>query len=183
MAKFTPDQSAFLLGLSNSLEDFASSSADIEGAKLSSYCSTRAKSKFTSSVLPKISLHSYLQRIFTVGRLSQEAITIASIYIRRFWRLKKYRVTSLEMHRLVAASCTVAAKFLQDEHYYNSFYAKVVGLKLHELNRLEKELLTEIDYELFVTQEEYEEHKNLCLAKNSIEKILTRDNNREEKLK
>ena len=75
-------------------------------------------------------------------------------------------------------------KYLHDEHYYNSYYARVAGIKLKELNTLEKNLLEEIEYKLFVTHEEYiKEYETLYINKYPILQILTRDNNKENKLK
>ena len=63
------------------------------------YDNSETESRFTSSVLPKITLRDYLHRIVTAGKLSQQAIIFALIYLKRFKKLRKYRVSILEIHR------------------------------------------------------------------------------------
>lgn len=66
-------------------------------------------------------------------------------------RLPKFTITSLTVHRFVIASITVSSKALCDVFCTNAHYAKVGGIKTNELNLLEREFLTVIDYRLFVS--------------------------------
>eukprot|EP00826_Nyctotherus_ovalis_P048271 TRINITY_DN5663_c0_g1_i12.p1 TRINITY_DN5663_c0_g1~~TRINITY_DN5663_c0_g1_i12.p1 ORF type:complete len:187 (+),score=23.66 TRINITY_DN5663_c0_g1_i12:2-562(+) len=156
MTSISTNQAMLFSKIAGALENFEDFYSSSETPKASCQSTFRTKSRFTSSALPKISISDYLQQILTVGRIPEEAIIMALIYIRKFWKLGKYRVSALEAHRLLAASCAIAVKFLCDEHYYNSFYARVFRLKLREFNKLESGLLKELKYKVFVTTEEYE---------------------------
>ena len=65
-------------------------------------------------------------------------------------------------------SLLAATKFFDDRYYENSYYAKVGGLKNSELNALEALFLQLINFQLYVTSEEYEKCKqtliNTCKA-------------------
>ena len=50
-------------------------------------------------------------------------------------------------------------KYNLDQYYNNDYYAKVGGVDLAELNSLEREFLTMIDYRLYVRKMEYERYK------------------------
>ena len=47
----------------------------------------------------------------------------------------------------------VSIKFLDDKYYNNEYYAKVGGVTVKELNRMEKEFLFLIGFRLFVEEE------------------------------
>jgi len=60
------------------------------------------------------------------------------------------------IHKLFLTSVVVAAKFHDDEFYCNSFYSRVGGLSLQEMNYMEKEFLNGIQYNLYIGTEIYE---------------------------
>lgn len=66
-------------------------------------------------------------------------------------------VTRLTIHRLFAIATVVSAKIQDDdEHFSNSYYAKVCGLSLRQLNSLEANFMSLISWNLFVDPEEYD---------------------------
>ena len=48
----------------------------------------------------------------------------------------------------------VAAKFADDFFYKNEYYAKIGGITRMDINALELELLNQLSYNLFVSEEE-----------------------------
>lgn len=52
------------------------------------------------------------------------------------------------------ATVMVAAKFADDFFYKNEYYAKIGGITKIDINALELELLNQLSYNLFVSQEE-----------------------------
>ena len=50
----------------------------------------------------------------------------------------------LTAHRLVLVGLVCAAKFWDDEFYTNNYYARVGGVPLGELNKLELDFLFEV---------------------------------------
>jgi hypothetical protein len=68
-------------------------------------------------------------------------------------RNPRFTVSSLTVHRFLIASITVSTKALCDAFCTNSHYAKIGGIKVAELNLLERELLTALDWRLTSTKE------------------------------
>lgn len=50
----------------------------------------------------------------------------------------------------------MAHKWLEDTYYRNSHWAKVGGISVKELNRIEMKVLELLDWTIFVSTEEYE---------------------------
>lgn len=59
--------------------------------------------------------------------------------------------TSLTCHRFIIAAITVSGKGLCDTFCTNQLYAKVGGITVTELNTLEREFLSIIDWRLMVS--------------------------------
>lgn len=59
----------------------------------------------------------------------------------------------------------IATKFFEENYFPNSFYAKIGGISLKDLNELECEFLTLIDFKLFVDENmftQYNERLFIC---------------------
>ena len=54
----------------------------------------------------------------------------------------------------------LAAKFFDDAFFANSFYARVGGIKVEELNQLELNFIACINFSLFVCQEDFLNYYN-----------------------
>ncbi len=57
--------------------------------------------------------------------------------------------------RLLITSIVLAAKYNDDEFYKNVYYAKVGGISLDEMNMLETQFTTLLDYNFFVKPEDF----------------------------
>lgn len=66
-------------------------------------------------------------------------------------RLPRFTISSLTVHRFIIASACVSTKALCDAFCTNSHYAKIGGIKLAELNVLEREFLATLDWRLIVS--------------------------------
>ena len=154
----TPDSSpAILSNIAHVLTAF-SSSHSIHGTISIGFTNSLGKTTmFSSSTIPKISLHDYLCRIYKLAELSEEVLVAALIYLDRFAKSCGSLVSPLEIHRLLAVSCMTAAKFLKDDFYDNAYYAKVAGITLREINELEAEFLTVLKFSAYIMESQYEE--------------------------
>ncbi|KAG8908019.1 hypothetical protein FRB99_000837 [Tulasnella sp. 403] len=113
-----------------------------------------ALTRFHSRSPPSISVHDYLARIVKYAKVDRSCLLITLHYIDQICtRLPKFTITSLTVHRFIIASVTVSSKALCDVFCTNSHYATVGGIKTDELNVLEREFLSIIDWRLFCTQE------------------------------
>ncbi|XP_073147591.1 cyclin-U1-1 [Henckelia pumila] len=108
---------------------------------------------------PGISLEKYIERIYKYTSCSPSCFVVGFVYIDRV--LHKYPdslLVSLNVHRLLLTSVLVASKILDDVHYNNAFYARVGGVSITELNRLEIELLFLLDFGVTVSSSVFESY-------------------------
>jgi hypothetical protein len=62
----------------------------------------------------------------------------------------------------------IAIKFNEDLFYENSFYAKVGGISLQEINSLEQHLLKSLDYKLYLPNDVYYNYQKFILEDISV---------------
>lgn len=99
------------------------------------------------SAPPGISVLDYLQRLTTHATLSPPILLSMVYYIDRLCSLyPAFTISSLTVHRFLITSATVASKGLSDSFWTNSTYARVGGISLKELARLELEFLEKVDW-------------------------------------
>jgi len=112
---------------------------------------TTFASPFQAKNQPRVSIQVYLHRILEKVRCSQECLILALIYIDRYTESQpKFVMQTTNIYRLMMTAMVVAAKFLDDHCYKNSYYARAAGMSLQEMNELEKELLNGIDFNCYV---------------------------------
>mmetsp|Transcript_49895 Transcript_49895/g.139192 ORF Transcript_49895/g.139192 Transcript_49895/m.139192 type:complete len:262 (-) Transcript_49895:114-899(-) len=124
-------------------------------------------SVFDSSEVPPIPLREYLRRLRATFRCGDAAFVSALVIMDRFLEgpstvasarrssQEKGRLTELNAHRLFLACLVLAVKYSEDLTYGNSHYAKAGGVRLREVNRLERCLLIALDYNLRVQPEQF----------------------------
>mmetsp|Transcript_56679 Transcript_56679/g.159019 ORF Transcript_56679/g.159019 Transcript_56679/m.159019 type:complete len:220 (-) Transcript_56679:24-683(-) len=114
-------------------------------------------SQFHAMEQPAISIFDYVVRLRKHFRCSLECFVVALVYMdRASKRNPEIEVGGLTCHRLLAASLTLAAKFLDDEFYSNRYYSDICGVPLRELNDLERAMLEMLCGELLVKPEEFD---------------------------
>ncbi|PHJ15757.1 cyclin2 related protein [Cystoisospora suis] len=114
---------------------------------------------------PQISIHDYLERIAKYFGCSNECFVLSLVYIDRILKLHRdFNVSILNIHRLLITSVMLAAKFFDDVYYSNKHYARVGGVRTREINLLETQFLTLINYHLFVSPQEYDQYRRNVLA-------------------
>ncbi|KAG0553920.1 hypothetical protein KC19_12G049700 [Ceratodon purpureus] len=130
-------------------EQFANAPSQ-QGKKLTIFHGLRA---------PSISIAKYLERIFKYTSCSPSCFVVGYVFLDRLiHRQPDLLVTSLNVHRLLVTSVMVATKMLDDVHFNNAFFARVGGVSVVELNRLELEFLFRLDFKLSVTISVFESY-------------------------
>eukprot|EP00298_Acanthocystis_sp_HF-20_P009578 c18389_g1_i3.p1 GENE.c18389_g1_i3~~c18389_g1_i3.p1 ORF type:complete len:147 (+),score=20.65 c18389_g1_i3:80-520(+) len=118
---------------------------------------------------PAIAVQPYLERILKYVNCSHESYVFALVYMDRIiQRNPDFFICSLNIHRVLITSVMIAAKFYDDVYYNNSFYARVGGVSVKELNNLEVEFLFMINFSLYISAEEYERYR-LELTSHSVQ--------------
>ncbi|XP_047316933.1 cyclin-U4-1 [Impatiens glandulifera] len=113
---------------------------------------------FHSSKPPGLGIRQYLERIYKYSCCSPSCLVVACVYMDRFLKQKGLRFTFLNIHRLLITSIMLAAKFLDDEQYDNAHFGKVGGVSTEEMNKLEKEFLSALNFRLHVTVSTFDEY-------------------------
>lgn len=137
----------------------ASTSDDSPGVGHISHIAVEASPKgpspcqqaFQAPCQPPISIRDYLDRLLKYTECSPACIIMTLVYIDRLVESDKSSVTFLSVHRLLLAGLTLATKYVDDFHFRNSFYSKVGGVHLQELNKLELQMLLALQFDLDVS--------------------------------
>jgi hypothetical protein len=126
---------------------------------------TTQVTRFHAVSAPGMSVSAYISRLFTYFKCSNACLLTSLVYIDRVLKFHpEFKVTDLSIHRLLATSMVLSAKFNDDLCYSNAYYAKVCGVTLQELNVLEATLLKLINWKANVTTEEHAEYNCRVVA-------------------
>ncbi|CAL5024279.1 unnamed protein product [Urochloa decumbens] len=126
-------------------------------------------SAFRGKALPAIPVRRYAERIYRYAGCSPACFVVAYVYLDRLAHghdgeeaeeedaaaAAVVGVDSYSVHRLLITAVMVAAKFMDDKHYNNAYFARVGGVEVAEMNGLELELLFALRFRLNVTPETF----------------------------
>lgn len=133
------------------------------------------KTNFTSSFPPQISIDQYLFHLIKNVRTSPGIVVYMLIYIEKIINVleRKYQrqtrtnvpflMTSYNAHRLVLTAFLLSHKYWEDYRYDTSRMAKIGGVHPKELMKLEKEFLKFVKFELYVSEETFNNYHNAVL--------------------
>ena len=113
---------------------------------------------FTFKVQPSIPLFVYLQRILKYVRIEFSTLIIAMIYIDRICREKVF-LNEFNIHRIMLISIYMAYIYNEDCVFNNEYLALVSGLSKSEMMTLQEDFLDLIEFNLFVSDEVFEQYK------------------------
>lgn len=111
---------------------------------------TAAKlTRFHSRQPPSISIRDYILRIVKFCNL-EKAVLLVLLYLVDLFTdsYSRFVLSSLTVHRFIITAIAVASKGLCDIFCTNRHYAKVGGVSVIELNLLEVEFLTRVNYRI-----------------------------------
>ncbi|PVG03078.1 cyclin-domain-containing protein [Serendipita vermifera] len=113
--------------------------------------SAEGLTRFHSRSTPGISILDYLRRIIRYVRVERSVLLLMLHSIDQICaRRPSFNISSLSVHRFVIASITILSKAFCDAFSPNPLFAKVGGVSLIELNLLEREFLSAMDWRLAV---------------------------------
>lgn len=133
------------------------------------------KTNFTSSFPPQITIDAYLYHLMRSVRTAPAIIVYMLIYIEKIITVleKRYKkqtkqdvpflMTSYNAHRLVLTAFLLAHKYCEDWRYDTSRMAKIGGVHPKELLKLEIEFLKFLKFELYVSEETFNQYHNAIL--------------------
>lgn len=105
---------------------------------------------FDSQNIPGITITNYIARIMAYSRASSRNIVMALSYIDSLSNDEDCPVnfTRFSAHRLIWVSIMVASKFYEDFYLDNESWARISGLTLGEINKLERKFLNYLDFNI-----------------------------------
>ncbi|KAK6330529.1 hypothetical protein TWF696_003416 [Orbilia brochopaga] len=105
--------------------------------------------RFHSRAPPTITITDYLHRIALHTTLEPSTLLSMVYYIDLLsGHYAAFTISSLTVHRFLITAATVASKGLCDSFCTNTFYARVGGISLRELNVLELEFLSRVGWRI-----------------------------------
>ena len=110
-----------------------------------------------SNKIPKIKIEDYITRFFTYSKIEISTLILGYIYIKRFINKENYIISFRNIFRLIMSCIILAIKFNENKVYKNTFYAKVGGFDVDDLNNLEYNVFSRLDFNLRVLDEEFYE--------------------------
>ena len=111
-----------------------------------------------SNKIPKIKIEDYITRFFTFSKMEISTLILTYIYIKRFIKKENYIISFRNIFRLIMSCAILAIKFNENKVYKNSFYAKVGGVDVDDLNNLEYNIFSRLDFNLRVLDIEFYEN-------------------------
>ena len=122
----------------------------------------RRITEFDSETIPSNSMEDYVKRIAKYSLCSDSCFALALIYINRLIRMNPHlAISPYNMHRIFVTAMLVSTKYHEDKYFNNAYWAKIAGVSLYEMNRLELKVLFLLDFNLFVSSEEYAQFRDL----------------------
>ena len=112
---------------------------------------------FTGKSLPKITLIDYINRIITYSDSEINTLICSLIYIDRINKIKA--INEFNIHRIFFTAVLISIKYNEDIIFNNDYYSQVAGVKLNEINKMELEFISLLDFNLYIDPEEFGSYK------------------------
>lgn len=107
-----------------------------------------------------INILDYVRRVLKYMNCSASCFVLAVMYIDRLIHKKgsSIVINSLTIHRLIIVSVVCSIKMWDDKFFPNSYYAKVGGLSISELNRLEAFFLFTLNFDMHIKPADFDQY-------------------------
>jgi len=122
---------------------------------------------FHSPSAPDISLSAYLHRIAWYLPCPTACFVLALEYIFRLThQCPKVIVNDNSVHQILITCIMIAAKFIDDKLFKNTFYARLAGLPVINISTFEVKLMFFLKFNLHVLPQQYNARYKAMLANN-----------------
>ena len=121
-------------------------------------CSQKNMS-FTSYKKPSLSIKDYLFRIQNYTETEDNTIIIALMYIDRLSDISSVLLTPYNVHRILFVSILLAIKYNEDICFAFDFYAKIAGIPISDLKKMERDFVYLIKFKFYIDKDEFEKYK------------------------
>ena len=132
---------------------------------------------FMLKKIPPISIKDYLLRLSKYSKISASTLIFILIYIDRLCYKYKFKINYFNIYKFILASLVISVKYNEDDFFSSEFYAKLGGISKTEMNYLEYEFISMINFNLYIKEDLFFKYHDLLI---NDEKY---DSNKEEKEK
>ena len=115
---------------------------------------------FLTKKIPSISIYDFLERIVKYSKIEKSTLVLILIYIDKLCDMNNVDITFYNIHKLILSSLVIAAKYNEDKYLSNQFFAKIGGITKKEIDILEYQFLTLIDFSLYINDEIYYKYED-----------------------
>ena len=119
----------------------------------------QGKMVFSANLIPNISIEDYLIRIQTFSNMETSTLILSLILIDRLCQISNLTLTYHNIHRIIFSAILISIKYNEDNFYDNKFYAEIAGVKLKELQLLEYNFISLLNFNIFIQDEIYDKYK------------------------
>ena len=133
-----------------------------ENKNLKNYKEKKSSQKnmsFDSNKKPSLSIKDYLYRIQNYTEAEDNTLIIALMYIDRLSHISSIILTPYNIHRILFVSVLLAIKYNEDICFDFEFYAKIAGVPVKELKKMESDFVYLIQFKFYIKREEFEKYK------------------------
>ena len=126
-----------------------------------------------SNKVPIIKIEDYFIRLVKFSKMEISTLVLTFIYIKRFIYKEKFIISFNNIFRLIISCSLLAIKFNEIRIFKNTYYAKIGGLEVDDLNNLEYNVFSRLNFNLKVSDYEFWEILSLIYkdySNNNIDK-------------
>ena len=116
------------------------------------------KSVFNCDKIPNISLYNYLYRIQKYSQIEDNTLILALIYIDRICSNGDFMINYYNIHKILFVAVVLAIKYNEDNYFTNNYYSKIGGITSKELEFLELNFSSSIDFKFYVCESLFEKY-------------------------
>ena len=74
---------------------------------------------------------------------------------------KKKPITEFNIHRIMFIAILISIKYNEDNVFKNDYYAKIAGVNLNEINKMEFEFINLLNFNVYIDPYVFENYKKL----------------------
>ena len=119
-----------------------------------------SKISFNSKEIPKITITNYIKRLIKYTKIEPSTLILGIIYFDRICSQGNIILSFFNVYKLLLISFILAIKYNEEYFETNEFYAKIGGLNIKSINKLEVKVLKIINFNLYVNQDIYDNYVN-----------------------
>eukprot|EP01064_Diplonema_japonicum_P012794 TRINITY_DN2014_c0_g1_i1.p1 TRINITY_DN2014_c0_g1~~TRINITY_DN2014_c0_g1_i1.p1 ORF type:complete len:155 (+),score=39.31 TRINITY_DN2014_c0_g1_i1:115-579(+) len=103
-----------------------------------------------------VGIRDFMGRLCTYLKCNYETLVVAGVYLNRYTTRSAVVLSKDIFFRLFFAAALVAIKVREDKFFSNKYYSSIWGMPVGLANELELDFLAVLDWDLHVTNDEYE---------------------------